>query len=119
MSSPAEKLAQSLEKLKEIQETGKVAIKGTDLSKLHRRRLSANGFLMEVMRGWYLPTRPDETRGESTTWYTLFWGFCADYLRSRMDDEWCLSPEQSLRLHVGNLTVPDQLIVRSPRAISA
>ncbi|MFC1532208.1 Fic family protein [Thermodesulfobacteriota bacterium] len=30
--------------------------------------------------------------------------------------EWSLSPEQSLLLHVGNMTVPRQLLVRSPKA---
>ena len=42
--------------------------------------------------------------------------FCADYFNDRFGDDWCLSPEQSIAIHVGNQTVPQQLQVRSPRA---
>lgn len=66
------------------------------------------------MRGWYIPARPDETAGESTTWYASFWKFCAKYLDTRVGEEWCLSPEQSLSLHTENWTVPRQLLVRAP-----
>jgi len=65
---------------------------------------------------WYIPSRPDETAGESTAWYTSFWKFCASYLKSRFGSAWCLSPEQSLFLHTENWRVPQQLLVRSPKA---
>ncbi len=115
MATPQEKLAEALEALKALQDGGTVAIRSTDLSRLHRERLLKNGFLQEVMKGWYIPARPDETAGESTAWYTAFWPFCAAYLQTRFDDEWCLSPEQSLALHAGNQTVPRQLGVRAPK----
>ena len=67
------------------------------------------------MKGWYIPTRPDQGPGESTAWYASYWSFCADYLRDRFGDDWCLSPEQSLSLHVGDQTVPQQLVVRSSK----
>jgi hypothetical protein len=67
------------------------------------------------MKGWYIPSRPDEPTGESTVWYASFWSFCADYLTERFGDDWTLSPEQSLNLHIGNWTVPKQLLVRSPK----
>jgi hypothetical protein len=68
------------------------------------------------MKGWYVPSRPDAVTGESTSWYASFWQFCASYLKERFGNAWCLSPEQSLLLHVGNMTVPHQLLVRSPKA---
>jgi hypothetical protein len=74
-----------------------------------------NGFLQEVMKGWYAPARPDEQAGESTAWYASFWGFCAAYLNDRFKQNWCLSPEQSLFLHTGKWTVPQQLLVRTPK----
>ena len=76
----------------------------------------ANGFLQEVIKGWFIPSRPDEVKGESTVWYASFWRFCAVYLEERFGAKWCLSPEQSLSLHAGNWTVPRQLLVRSPGA---
>lgn len=115
MATPSEKLAQSLEVLRSLQENGRVAIRTGDLTRVHRERLLKNGFLLEVMKGWYIPSRPDETAGESTVWFTCFWDFCAAYLRERFADAWCLSPEQSLLIHVGNRTVPPQLLVRTPK----
>lgn len=115
MASSQEKLAESLQVLRELQERGVIAVRSADLSRTHRERLVKNGFLKVVMRGWYIPSRPDETPGDSTTWYASFWDFCAAYLRERFESDWCLSPEQSLFLHTGNRTVPKQLLVRSPK----
>ncbi len=72
--------------------------------------------MQEVIKGWYVPSRQDEVKGESTAWYASFWRFCAAYLKERFATRWCLSPEQSLSLHAGNWTVPRQLVVRSPGA---
>lgn len=115
MASPSEKLADSLEALKELQDSGMVAVRSTDLSRTHRERLQINGFLQEVMKGWYVPSSPEEPRDESTGWYASFWNFCAAYLEKRFSKQWCLSPEQSLFLHAGNRTVPHQLLVRTPK----
>src|ERR1700744_5889924 len=113
---PSEKLAESLESLRELQKKGRYAIQSKELSRTHRSRLLANGFLQEVIKGWYIPSHPDEVKGESTAWDASFWRFCAVYLEARFGREWCLSPEQSLSLHGGNRTVPRQLLVRSPKA---
>jgi hypothetical protein len=117
MAAPPEKLAQSLEILRKLQTAkGAGAIRAKDLSRTHRERLVANGFLQDVIKGWYVPSRPDEVKGESTAWYASFWCFCAAYLKERFATRWCLSPEQSLSLHAGNWTVPRQLVARSPGA---
>lgn len=116
MPTPSEKLAESLERLQNLQsEKGFSAIRSKDLSRMERERLVDNGFLQEVIKGWYIPARPNEVRGESTAWYTAFWGFCARYFEERFGKKWSLSPEQSLLLHSGNWSVPNQLLVRSPR----
>lgn len=47
----SEKLAQSLEQLRELQKNGIVAISSRDLSRTHLSRLSKNGFLKEVIKG--------------------------------------------------------------------
>jgi Fic/DOC family len=115
MATPQQKLAESLEALKALQDRGVAAIRTSDLSRTHRERLLKNGFIQEVMKGWYIPARPGERAGDSTAWYASFWDFCAAYLRARFGEDWCLSPEQSLSLHGGNLTVPRQLLVRTPK----
>jgi Fic/DOC family len=115
MAQASEKLAESLAALKELQDKGTVAIRTSKLSRTHRQRLLTAGFIREVMKGWYTPTRPDEPAVESTGWYASFWSFCAQYLNDRFGEDWCLSPEQSLSLHIGNWTVPNQLLVRSTK----
>src|SRR5579862_7085299 len=117
MATPSEKLAESLEILHGLQSAnGAAAIRARDLTRTHRERLLKSGFLQEVIKGWYIPSRPDEVKDESTAWYASFWRFAAVYLEGRFGKNWCLSPEHSLSLHGGNWTVPRQLMVRSPRA---
>jgi len=115
MATPSEKLAESLEKLKELQEQGLVGIKSDDLSRMHKERLVSNGFIREVVRGWYIASAHDEQKGDSTSWYTSFWGFCSRYLEDRYREEYCVSAEQSLLIHAGNTSVPQQLIIRSTK----
>jgi hypothetical protein len=115
MTTPQQKLAGSLEALKALQDKGIVAIRARDLSRTHRERLLGDGFVQEVMKGWYVSAKPDQRAGDSTAWYASFWDFCASYLRTRFGKRnWCLSPEQSLSIHSGNLTIPRQLLVRTP-----
>jgi len=113
MAVPSEKLAGSLEALAALQKAGRAAIRSRDLARSDRERLLKNGFLRQVMKGWYIAARPDEKDGETTAWYASYWGFCADYLSERFGSEWSLSPEQSLLLHAGDWTVPKQLLVRA------
>ncbi|MDN4504033.1 Fic family protein [Alteromonadaceae bacterium BrNp21-10] len=115
MNVISQKLADSLEQLQQLQEPGVVAIQSKQLSRVHRERLLKHGFIREVIRGWYIPAMPDEKPGDSTSWYTSFWDFCGAYLSERFDKFWCLSPEQSISLHIGDKTVPQQLLVRSPK----
>ena len=116
MATPAENLASSLVLLKSLQAQGKVAIRSADLTRVHRNRLVKNGFLIEVMKGWYYPTNPLQQPGETTSWFISYWRFCAQYLHHRFGDDWILSAESSLLLQSGNKRVPRKLIVRSPKA---
>jgi hypothetical protein len=115
MPTLQEKLAESLAALKKLQDEGIVAIQTKHMTRTHRERLVKNGFIKEVMKGWYIPARPEEPAGDSTAWYASFWGFCGDYLTSRFAGQWCLSPEQSLCIHSGNWNVPNQLLVRAAK----
>src|SRR6516162_5338955 len=64
MATPSEKLAESLEVLHKLQNAnGAAAIRARDLTRTHRERLLKNGFLQEVMKGWYIPSRPDDRKG--------------------------------------------------------
>lgn len=114
MATPSEKLADSLELLHRLQKASSaVAIWARDIPRTHKERLRENGFLHEVMKGWYVPSRPEQKEGDGTAWYASYWRFTAFYLETRFGRNWSLSPEQSLSVHAGNWTVPRQLLVRS------
>lgn len=116
MATPSEKLAEALTALQALQDKNVVAIYTYEISNTFRKRLVDNGFLKEVVRGWYIPAGPDEQRGDTTSWYSSYWEFCARYLTTRYENNWIISADQSLLLHAGNTSVPTQLMVRSPEA---
>src|SRR5580704_1128252 len=115
MAAPNEKLAESLAELKELQVGGRRVFRSGDLSRVHRERLVANGFLREVMKGWLISSSPGARDGDSTPWYASFWEFCARYCDDRFGEAWHLSPEQSLLLHAENTVIPTQVVVYSPK----
>lgn len=113
MATIQERLADSLKELQKLQNrNGLAVVRSTDLSRVHLTRLVRNGFLQEVMKGWYISSCPDSSPGDTTNWYTSFWYFVVEYAKSRFGNDWCLSPDQSLTLHSGNFTVPKQVLLR-------
>lgn len=114
MATIQERLADSLKELQKLQnDNGLAVVKSTDLSRVHLERLLTNGFLQEVMKGWYISYRPDSAPGDTTNWYTSFWHFVSAYANSRFGNDWCLSPDQSLCFYSGHITVPTQVIIRT------
>ena len=112
----AEKMAASLEELRKLQEKDRcVVLQGTaEIGRTHLTRLLDNGWLQEVMKGWYIAARPG-TEGDTTVWYTSFWYFIAKYAAVRLGEQWCLTADQSLDLYSGKTTVPVQVIIKSPK----
>lgn len=116
MATPQEKFATALITLKELQEKGGSAMYTAEIpSRSQREILLKNGFIKEVSKGWYISSNPAEAPGDTTSWYSCYWAFCAKFIRHKYQDNWCLSADQSLLIHAGNWTVPTQLQVRSPR----
>lgn len=115
MATIAEKMVASLKVLQALQEDKNcVVLKGTkEISRTHLNRLLKSGYLLEVMKGWYISSRPG-SEGDTTVWYTSYWYFLAKYATERFGDKWCLTPEQSLDIHSGKTTIPAQSIIRSP-----
>jgi len=80
MATPHEKIAESLDALKALQNEGRVSIRSFDLSRTHKERLQKNGFIQKVIKDWYIPANPADKISDSTIWYTSFWPFCSQYL---------------------------------------
>jgi len=104
-----EKLASALDALKGLQDNGLQAIPGPKLSRADREALLRAGFLKEVIRGWYIPRRPDEADGDTMSWYASMCEFIADYATERFGDRWHVNPEQSVLLRSGERTIPKQV----------
>lgn len=116
MATPRERLAEALKILKDLQDQGVVGIYTNEIpNRVYREILVKNGFLKEVTKGWYIASDPAEKDGETTSWYSSYWEFCAKFLDYKYGDNWYLSADQSLLLHAGNHSVPKQLMVRSPK----
>lgn len=81
-----------------------------ELERSDREILVEMRWLQEIIRGWYLFTRPNLLPGESSAWYINFWTFVQIYLREGYGNHYCLSAETSLDLHIGSTTIPKQVI---------
>lgn len=110
------KLAEGLNALKELQDSGKTAIKANDLTRMQREILVRNGFLRPIVKGWYMPSRPGEKPGDSTPWYATMRDFIRGYCTERFGDQWYVSAEYSILMHVGATISPRQVVVNSPLA---
>jgi len=115
MATPNEKLAESLDVLKDLQEKSRRVFRSDDLSRVHRERLLAYGFVQEVMKGWLISSSPNARQGDSTPGYASFWEFCSRYCSDRFGEDWYLSAEQSLLLHGEKTVIPQQVVINSPK----
>lgn len=115
MATANEKLASSLTALQRLQAAGRHVVRSRDLSRTDLQRLKTSGFLEEVVKGWYLPSRPDAgSPGGSSGWFAGIREFVAGYCNERFADAWHVAPDQSLMLRTGERTFPKQVQVWAP-----
>lgn len=110
--APNKLLATALSKAKATSQEG--VLKASDLERGVKERLSAAGCLIEVMKGWYLLTKPQSggPDGGSTAWFGGFWSFLKYYLSDRFGKNgYCLSAETSIDLHSGESAISNQLTI--------
>lgn len=89
-------------------------IKSSALERQTRERLTAAGYLSEVMRGWYLLTTPAGV-GTSTLWYSNYLDFVREYLTERFGQDYCLTAESSLDLVSGQNIISRQVTIITKR----
>ena len=87
----------------------------SELSRTDRELLLRVGWLQEIIQGWYLFVRPDTRPGDSSGWYANFWEFLYLYLNHYYGEDYCLSAENSIDLHLGMTVVPRQVIVMASK----
>jgi fido (protein-threonine AMPylation protein) len=115
MATAHERLAASLKQLEELQRDGRRVFRSAEFGRAHRERLTQNGFLREIIKGWLVSSSPSTAEGDTTPRYASFWEFCARYSDDRFGADWHLSPEQSLLLHAENTIIPGQVVIYSPK----
>jgi hypothetical protein len=114
--TPAQRrLAQALKSFKSLQDKGRHVLRSSELERADREALLRVGYLRPIIKGWYMPSRPDEGDGDSTAWYASATEFIARYAEARFGKRWCVSADHSLRLHAGNTMLPAQLVLNAPR----
>ncbi|MCX2861071.1 Fic family protein [Paucibacter sp. PLA-PC-4] len=113
MASPNVKLATSLQKLHDLQKQGRVVVRAADLSRTHLERLVESGRLRSIIRGWYMPCRPEEDLGDTTTWFASMRHFVRGYCDERFGSDWHINAELSLKLHTGSSTLARQIQVNA------
>lgn len=111
MAKPNEKLADALRALKRLQAKHNGVMESGDLKDTHRVILVGEGFLRQVMKGWYVCANPSDREGDSTAWYAGFWSFVSGYLRKRFGKRYCLNVDASLLLHTQSTIIPKQVTV--------
>ena len=87
MPAPHKKLSEALEALKKLQEEGANVIRSSRLKREHREVLVANGFLKLIVKGWYMPSRPDVAPGDTTAWYASMKDFVRGYCDQRFKSD--------------------------------
>lgn len=116
MATSKERLASSLSELKAYQEDNNTGVvKASALGRTHLQRLVENGWLEPVIKGWYISSSPEDV-GTTSVWYANYWNFIVEYCNSRYGEDWSLTAEESLTIHSGNMVVPTQIVIRSPKA---
>lgn len=92
-------------------------VNSKDITSSQRTFLIKKGYLKTILRGWYLLDANLSTKhaGESALWFASLWDFVGQYLASKYNNDYWLSPEASLDLHTSNNTMPKQLIVYIPK----
>ena len=105
-------IAEALARVKAIADTHNAHIvESSEILRADRELLLTTGWLQEIIRGWYMLVRPDVAAGDTAAWYANFWDFVRIYLTHRFKDDYCLSAESSLDLHVENSVAPKQVVV--------
>ncbi len=89
-----------------------------NLSKTNRTLLIQEGYLKQIIKGWYLLDADLLTQkaGESALWYESVWAFIGQYIENKLGSDYWLSPELSLDILTESNTLPKQIIAYAPES---
>lgn len=106
-------LADSLARIEKLHGAGQYVVGTGDLPTADQARLVKAGWLMPIVRGWYMSSRPEFGDGETTTWQAIWKEFIARYAHKRFGEQWHLSPEISLMEQTAAPLTSKQVIIHT------
>lgn len=106
-----QRLARALEELHKELGSDRGVVRGRQLANANRRLLLEQGYLREILKGWYFVSDPTADEGDSTPFYANFWEYLARYLGERFAADYCLSAEHSLLRHAQHNVIPSTVNV--------
>lgn len=106
-----QRLAQALTELHLVLGTDHGVVRGPQLSRATRVLLLEQGYLREILRGWYFVSDPTAEQGDTTPFYANFWEYLASYLGERFGTDYCLTAEHSLLRHAQYNVIPQTVNV--------
>ena len=86
MATARERLATSLELLERLQRDGRRVFHTGELTRVHRDRLIANGYLRRVTNGWLISSAPGTATGRSDALVLGLLGVLCALLRAALRD---------------------------------
>src|ERR1035437_4753479 len=107
------KLAEALERVSAA--ARKQVVQSAQLRRPDRELLTDRGYLVEIIKGWYLLSRPVEKPGDRTAWHAAFCDFLSVYLQERFGSDYCLAATSSVDAHIGANLVPRQVVALTAR----
>ena len=91
-------------------------VQSTNIDRLDRELLIREKWLHPIIQGWYMLVSPEADADDSSIWYANLWDFVRIYLQSLYGENYCLSAENSIDLHVSSPTIPKQIVVIIPKS---
>ncbi len=86
-------------------------LRSNQIERSDRECLEERGLLTKIVKGWHIVFPSANESEKIAIWKSSFWIFCREYLNDRFGEDWCLSADNSLLLHVGNWKIPDHAVV--------
>lgn len=106
-----QKLTKALTELHEVLGSERGVVRGKQIKNSSRLLLLEQGYLREILKGWYFVSDPLAEPGDTTPFYANYWEYLGGYLAERFGTEYCLTAEHSLLRHAQHNVVPKQVNV--------
>jgi len=75
------KLAAALNALHDVLDSDLGVVRGSQLKQSAREILLKNGFLQEIIKGWYFVSDPTALPGDTTPFFANYWEYVSRYLK--------------------------------------